>query len=318
MPRLCFVVTSPLGLNAFLRPHIERLSAQYQISVCVGNDPDGVKPELPGSVELHRIAIRRDISPLADLASLIVLYRLFRRGKFDLVYTLSPKAGLLGMLAAWLARVPHRVHCFTGQVWATRTGLARGMLKTLDRVLAACATSLLADSPSQRQFLINQSVVAADRIQVLGDGSMAGVDTQKFKPNPAARDRLRAQLAMDANSCCLLYVGRLKRDKGVLDLVEAFRRIQPDRPQLHLLLVGPDEEGLEPRFRGLPHLHYVGYTSAVADYMAAADVFCLPSYREGFGQAIIEAGAVGLPVVASRIYGITDACLLYTSPSPRD
>lgn len=307
MRRLCFIVTSPLGLNAFLRPHIEKLSTQYQISVCVSSDPEGVRPELPASVELHSIAIRRDISPVADLGSLIVLYKLLRRGKFDLVYTLSPKAGLLGMLAAWLARVPHRVHCFTGQVWATRTGLARGMLKTLDRLLAACATQLLADSASQRQFLIDQSVVAAGKIQVLGDGSMAGVDTQKFRPNPAVRDRLRAQLEMDTDDCCLLYVGRLKRDKGVLDLVEAFRRIQPDMPRLHLLLVGPDEEGLEPGFRGLPHLHYVGYTSAVADYMAAADVFCLPSYREGFGQVLIEAGAIGLPVVASRIYGITDA-----------
>jgi glycosyltransferase involved in cell wall biosynthesis len=201
------------------------------------------------------------------------------------------------------------VHCFTGQVWATRRGGSRGFLKCLDRLLSACATRLLADSPSQRRFLIKEGIVAEEKVEVLAHGSMAGVDAHRFRPDAVTRREMRTQLGIGADCCCLLYVGRLKRDKGVLDLLEAFKRLQPRFPGLHLLLVGPDEEGFEPLFQGIPNVHRVGYSSSVENYMAAADIFCLPSYREGFGLVLVEAGAAGLPVVASRIYGITDAVI---------
>jgi glycosyltransferase involved in cell wall biosynthesis len=307
MLKLCFVLTSPFALNAFLRPHLERLSASYDITVCTNVHDSDFTPQLPDRVRLVPLKILRRISLWSDLKALLTLTRFIRREQFDLVYSMTPKGGLLAMAAARFAGTPCRVHCFTGQVWATQGGIGRWLLKSVDRLLVACATRLLADSASQRQYLIEEGIVDPGKIEVLLNGSVAGVDTERFHPDENARSLTRAELGINQESSCLLFVGRLKRDKGIPDLVDAYLRLIPRFADLHLLLVGPDEDGLVPLFRDIPNLHHVGYTPAVEAYMAAADVFCLPSYREGFGQVLIEAGAAGLPVVASRIYGITDA-----------
>lgn len=305
--RLCFVMTAPFALNAFLLPHLRRLVEAYDITVCVNTGDSAIAPVLPAGVRLESVPIAREIDVVADLRALSRLVGLFRRQGFDLVFSLTPKGGLLAMLAARLAGVPVRIHCFTGQVWATLAGFNRCLFKTLDRLLAACATGLLADSRSQRQFLVDEGIVGPEKIRVLAEGSIAGVDTERFCPNEELRRVVRGELGIDEADCCLLYVGRLKREKGVADLVRAFAGLAVRYPRLHLLLVGPDEEDLAEGFADLPRLHRVGYTSEVPRYMAAADGLCLPSYREGFGLVLIEAGAAGLPVVASRIYGITDA-----------
>lgn len=283
------------------------LADQYSVSLCVNTRESGVAPQVDERVRVLHFDIRRHISPWQDLKALVSLWRFFRRGRIDVVVSLTPKGGLLAMLAAWLARVPHRVHCFTGQVWATRRGPGRWFLKALDQLLVACATRLLADSTSQREYLIEEGVVAPEKIEVLANGSMAGVDANRFRPDENARALVRSRLGIGHDADCLLYVGRLKRDKGILDLVEAFSRLRSRFPKLHLLLVGPDEDGLDALVRAVPQAHRVDYTQAVEEYVAAADIFCLPSYREGFGLVLVEAGAAGLPVVASRIYGVTDA-----------
>lgn len=307
MRRIAFVITSAFPLNVFLRPHLERLRHDFEITVYVNTGDMGVAPDVPPEVRVVHLPLQRNISPFADLAALLRLGLILRRERFDLVFSMNPKSGLLAMVAAFITRVPQRVHCFTGQVWATRKGPGRWFLKGMDRLLVACATRVLADSASQRQYLIKEGIVAAEKIEVLANGSMAGVDARRFRPDEEARRRIRSRFGIDEDACCLLYVGRLKRDKGVADLVEAFGRLRSCFPKLHLLLVGPDDEGLEPLIRNVSQIHRVGYTQAVEEYMAAADVFCLPSHREGFGLVLIEAGAVGLPVVASRIYGISDA-----------
>lgn len=307
MNKICFVLTIPFTLNAFVRPHLDRLSRIYDITICVNMDDSEIPPVVPQQIRLVQLAIRRQIALWADLKTLLVLTRFFRRERFDLVYSLTPKGGLLGMLAARFANVPHRVHCFTGQVWASRSGFSRWLLKGMDRLLAACTTRLLADSGSQRQYLIDEGITGPAKIEVLANGSMAGVDAGRFRPDADARKRVRLRLGLDESAFCLLFVGRLTREKGVPDLMEAFRRLGPVFPNLHLLLVGPDEDGFDHSVQDTPNIHRVGYTQVVEEYMAAADVFCLPSYREGFGLVLIEAGAAGLPVVASRIYGITDA-----------
>jgi glycosyltransferase involved in cell wall biosynthesis len=164
----------------------------------------------------------------------------------------------------------------------------------------------LADSPSQRDFLVREGVVKADKISVLGQGSISGVETARFRPNPDARQRIRAELRIPETAPCVIFVGRMSKEKGVPDLLAAFGQLRVDFIDLHLVLVGPREEGLPSQAR-IPSLHVVGYTKNAEAYMAAADITCLPSYREGFGSVLIEGAACGLPAVASRIYGITDA-----------
>lgn len=308
--RVAVVAAVPLSLRVFMRPHLEAMSSHYSVAAICRNASE-LTDCLP-AVRMINVDIRREISPLADLIALYKLCQIFRREKFKLVHSLTPKAGLLTMLAAFICRVPVRIHVFTGQLWVTKKGVARFILKTLDRLIAALATNILTDSSSQRAFLVAEKVVSPERIQVLCDGSICGVDASRFKPNADARSRIRHLLNIHNNDKVVLFLGRLNRDKGVLDLARAFAVIAARIPEVMLVFVGPDEKGLNPALHEIltdciSRVRFVEMTQVPEDYMAAADVFALPSYREGFGSAIIEAAACGVPAVASRIYGLTDA-----------
>ncbi len=322
-PDICVTLTSPFVLSAFLLGHIARLVNHARVTVCVNRRESDIAVQMAEGAVLHTVEIRREISPVHDFLALFTLWSLYRKRRFSAVLTVTPKGGLLGMVAARLAGIPVRIHWFTGQVWATKKGPGRMVLKCMDRLIAACATHVLADSPSQKDFLIAEGVVGAHRIQVLGDGSISGVDASRFKPDPAMREKIRGEFGIPPDAPCLLYVGRMKREKGVADLLAAFRGLREEFHDLHLVLVGPDEENL---LAGVEdgRIHVVGYAKEVENYMAAADLFCLPSYREGFGSVLIEAAAAGVPSVASRIYGITDAVvdgetgLLHEPGNPED
>jgi glycosyltransferase involved in cell wall biosynthesis len=218
------------------------------------------------------------------------------------------------MTAAWIARVPIRVHTFTGQVWATRKGLARALLRSIDRLIARLATHVLVDSRSQREFLIENRVVTAAKATVLANGSICGVDGGRFRRDPVARQKIRSEMRVPEEAVVFLYLGRLSRDKGIRELAFAFIRLAQRHATVHLALVGPDEDALRRQIEDIvapfaDRVRIIDYTDRPEDYMAAADVFCLPSYREGFGQVALEAAAAGLPVIASRIYGIVDAVI---------
>lgn len=309
-PRVALVVTSTLVVRWFLLEHIRTLARSFAVTLIVNNDAPELETLLP--CRIVSLRLERDIAPFADLSAFTGLWRHFRAERYQLVHTQTPKAGLLGMLAAWLAGVPCRLHTFTGQVWATRRGPMRSLLKAADRLTAALATQVLADSFSQRDFVVAQDIVDAGKISVLGLGSVAGVDCERFKPDSAARAALRAELGIPADDPVFLFIGRIKRDKGVLDLARAYAALTRENKACHLLLAGPDEDGLLPEIEQAcaacrSHLHVAGFSAVPERYMAASDVLCLPSYREGFGVVIIEAAAAGVPAIGSRIYGITDA-----------
>lgn len=310
--RLCFVVSSAMTVSAFLKNHIAVAAEQFDVSVIANTTDVRFLRRMGLDATLHPIAIVRPISLWQDLSALRVLVRLFRAERFDIVHSVSPKAGLLAMFAAMLAGVPHRVHTFTGQVWVTRRGWRRWMFKKADSLLGALTTRILVDSPSQRDFLVIEGVFDPDKAEVIGKGSVCGVDSGRFRPDPDARRQLRDTLGIPQSDPVLLFLGRLNRDKGVLDLVAAFAALAQQFPAVRLLLVGPDEDGLAGRIAqasgtAADRVQRIDYTQNPESYMAAADIFCLPSYREGFGQVLVEAAAAGLPAVASRIYGITDA-----------
>lgn len=311
-PRLCYVVSSAMTVQAFLKDHIAAAAECYDVSVVANTDDGEFLHRLGLAATLHPVGIVRRISAWRDLSALLALARLFRAERFTIVHSVSPKAGLLAMLSARIAGVPHRVHTFTGQVWVTRCGWRRRLLKLADRGLAALTTRALVDSPSQRDFLLAERVLAADKSAVIGKGSICGVDSVRFRPDEAARNVLRVDLGIAPSVPVLLFLGRLNRDKGVLDLAAAFVRVASRFPEAQLLLVGPDEEGMASAIDNVcaavrDRVHLIDFTHQPERFMAAADVFCLPSYREGFGMVVIEAAAAGLPAVASRIYGVTDA-----------
>ncbi len=308
--QICFVTASPLTVKAFLTDQISALAREHDITVITNLGRNEQLDALRNVARVVSVPIDRDVAPLADLRCLARLFGIFRHERFDIVHTVTPKAGLLAQLAAFAQRIPVRIHVFTGQAWVTRRGPWRRILKAIDHLIAALATHVLVDSPSQRDFLIEHGVLRHGEARVLLHGSICGVDIERFRPNREARARIRNEFRIGGNSVVFLYLGRLNVDKGLLDLARAFA--DPGLGDSVLLVVGPDEEDIRPRMRelcenGSARLVFVDYTAAPQDYMAAADVFCLPSYREGFGTATIEAAAAGVPAIASDIYGVRDA-----------
>lgn len=309
--QLCIVLTSPFVLNAFLLKHLSALADHYRLTVCINTFEDSVTTALDPRVEVLHIGIERKIRPWSDAKALWQLIRLIKRRRFDAVHSLTPKGGLLGMLAAWLCRVSVRTHVFTGQVWATRAGLFRSLLRSIDKLVAGLATDVWADSQSQAQFLVAEGVCQPGRVLVPGNGSLSGVNVHRFSADPLRRERVRQALGIAADIPVFLFLGRLQREKGVLVLTEAFQRLALKYDSPHLLWIGPDEDHLaEQAASSAPgRSHVLGLTQTPEDYIDAADVLVLPSFREGFGTVVIEAAAMGRPAVASRIYGLTDAVI---------
>jgi glycosyltransferase involved in cell wall biosynthesis len=305
--KICIIAASPMTVSAFLRDQLKEFSSIYDLHV-VANAPDaGFLDDIGVRASFTSVPLERSISPWRDWQALWALRRAFKRIKPNAVHSVTPKAGLLAMTAAFIAGVPCRIHTFTGQVWANKQGLKRWVLKNMDRLIAFFATHLLVDSSSQRDFLVANNVVQPEKAMVLGHGSISGVDLQRFKPDPQVRESVRNELGLEEDVFLLLYVGRLNRDKGIPELLEAFGMNAEKFPKSRLLMVGPDEEGMEHLIAPAGGVLRVGYTDRPERYMAAADIFVLPSHREGFGSTVIEAAACGLPAVASRIYGLTDA-----------
>lgn len=303
MKKICFVTTSPLIVDFFLAPHLVHLARRHAMSLAVTLPGEAPLQPLPG-VEVIAVDIRREIAPLRDAAALLSLARLYRAQAFDLVHSFGPKAGLLSTAAGSLAGTRARLHTFTGQVWAARSGPMRALLRAADAATARFATHVFADSASQRDFLVREGVAKPGRCEVLGAGSVSGVDLLRFRPDPVARQKVRAELGV-GDVPLVLFLGRVTRDKGVLDLAKAFARLDGGAV---LAFVGPDEQGLREELRTLAGAaRFVAYTDQPERYLAAADVLCLPSYREGFGSVVIEAAAAGVPAVGSRIYGVIDA-----------
>jgi len=312
--KIFFVTTIPLAVSSFLLPHVKILSRSYEVRILVNPEGSGGSRLKISSDFVKSVPIERRINLIQDIKVLFVLYRYFVREKPAAVHSMLPKAGLLAMLASFLAFVPVRVHTFTGQVWATKAGPFRAFLRLVDRLIAAMATDVFVDSHSQRRFLIENKVLTERGSRVLGAGSICGVDPDKFHPSSIVRQSLRFAQHTREESIVFLYLGRVTREKGVFELIEAFTLLAVKSSQtVELWLVGP-EEGLELAsvLKSAPQtivekVKVFGYSETPQIFMQSADVLCLPSYREGFGTVVIEAAACGIPAIASNIYGLTDS-----------
>lgn len=314
MRSICFVVSTPFAVNAFLLTHLKALSDCCQVTLCVNRSLYPLSDHIDPRIRVVDCQIAREVSVFKDLRALLFLVSWFRAERFAAVHSITPKAGLLAMLAARLAGIRLRHHTFTGQVWANKCGIARFLLKMFDRVIVHAASRVFADSPSQCRFLEEERVVRPGGISVLGPGSIAGVDVNRFRPEPECRKQVRAELNTAEDACVFLFVGRITKDKGVFDLVQAFTRVAHQNPRTELWLVGPDEECLVEQLQqrnqhGPGRMRWLGQTFQPERYMASADVLVLPSYREGFGSVVIEAAACGIPTIAYRIDGVIDAVL---------
>jgi glycosyltransferase involved in cell wall biosynthesis len=268
---------------------------------------------------VHAVPISRRITPLADLRSLWRLVRVLRRVRPDVVHGHTPKGGLLAMLAAWLCRVPLRVYHLHGLPMVTATGLKRRLLRWCERVSCRLAHQVFSVSPSLREVALAEGLGAPGKIAVLLNGTINGVDADgAFNPArlpPESRAAVRAKHGISAAAPVVGFVGRLARDKGVAELAAAWRYLRAEYPNLHLLIVGPPEphdplpDDVERALHGDARVHLTGELE-LADMprcYGAMEILVLPTYREGFGTILMEAAAMALPVVATRIPGCVDA-----------
>ena len=292
----------------FFSPMVKDLQQQGYEVVTVSSPG----PELEGVRELGvrtiEVPMERRMSPLKDLKSLWQLIRVFRKERPYMVHSMTPKAGLLCMLAGWLTRVPRRVHTFTGLVWPTSKGLSRKILMFTDWLTCACATHVIPEGEGVKQDL--KQHITKKPMRVLGYGNVRGVDMEKFSRRPEVMAMANGLRRNDVFT--FLFVGRIVGDKGINELVEAFTRMQRENYKIRLLLVGRFEENLDPlksvtleMINNNSAIEYVGaqYADDLLAHYVASDCFVFPSYREGFPNTVLEAGAMGLPSIVTDING---------------
>ena len=277
MKKICIVVSTPMTVKAFLLKHIEILSNEYEITI-VSNSNLDLSQEYKIKCLSKYIPINRKINFLEDIKSVILLYRFLKKEKFNLVLSVSPKAGLISSISSFLARIENRIHFFTGQVWATKRGIFRFILKSVDKLIATLNTNNLIDSPSQKEFLIREKVIQDEKSTVLLKGSISGVDVNKFSFNEEIRLELKDKYKIKNDDIVFMFIGRLNTDKGIFDLVLAFDKLLKEYENVKLFLIGPDEENIENQiceFLKFKNVIRIDYVSNPQEILNVADVFCV-------------------------------------------
>ena len=291
---------------------IPDLTKEYEVGVLSSPGEEWAMLDKYGdAVKRLEVPMERHISPLRDLRSLWRLVRVFRRERPDMVHSMTPKAGMLCMLAAWITRVPVRVHMFTGLVFPTATGVKRRILMATDRLTCACATHVLPEGEGVKRDLLDNGITRKP-IKVLGYGNCRGIDLDRFDPTLPEIQAEAAKLRKP-EVFTFIAIGRLVGDKGINELVAAFSRLNRELPATRLILVGPQEKELDPlspatllEIESNPAIEAVGNQADVRPWLAAADCHVLASYREGFPNVVIEAGAMGLPQIVTDINGANE------------
>lgn len=299
--------TIPLSLDIFCKDMLKELSSQYDILAVSSPGEELDRVAAREGVAIAKVAMQRHIAPFHDFISLLKLIRLFHREKPWIVHSMTPKAGLLCMIAAKLCRVPHRIHTFTGLIWPTASGLKRKILIATDKLLCSCATIIIPEGNGVKQDLLSARITSKP-LNVLANGNVRGIDLNHYRLSDEVVQQAKG-LRKD-NTITYIFIGRLVADKGITELVNAFVKLNQLHDNTRLLLVGPKEQERSPlpshilqTIESHKSIEAVGMQHDIRPWLAAADVFVFPSYREGFPNVVIEAGAMGLPSIVTDING---------------
>lgn len=310
--KLCIIASAPGGIISFWRTNIEKLAPYFDVYVVANFTDETIFNGLciKGAKSVN---IERRPSIASGLEAVKELVQYFKQMQFDGFVSMSSNASFVAAIAGKIARVPFRCRIFTGQIWANRTGMSKIFLKMIDRFTVWANTHLLVDGRSQQKYLIEKGILKEGQSGIIANAAICGVDVEKFIPDANRRREERAKLGLKDSDVVFIFMGRMNREKGIFELLEAFNRFVKDNKNAKLLLIGSNEGISEKVFKAYPNIVYgenlvcYGYTKTPYYALQAGDVLCLPSYREGFGISVIEASAVTLPVIVSDIYGLRDA-----------
>ncbi len=297
------------GQLAFMKDHFEvvAISADKERLGTYGNS-EGVR--------IFHLELTRKITPLKDFAAVFKLYQFLKKEKPSIVHTHTPKAGIVGMMAAWLANVPNRLHTVAGLPLMEAQGLKRKILNFVEKLTYRFATKVYPNSRGLYEFIISEKFTVPEKLSIIGQGSSNGIDTSDFDPTLFTEDSktfLRKELGIPQNHFVFIFVGRLVKDKGINELVAAFLNFANSNSNISLLLVGPFESTLDPllpetlsQIEHHQRIHSVGYQNDVRAYFSISEALVFPSYREGFPNVVMQAGAMGLPSIVTDINGCNE------------
>ena len=313
MQKLIRISTIPVSLETLLKGQLKMLSEHYEV-VVVSSPGERMKVlEEREGVRTVSIPMERRISLVKDFMSLLRLIILFAKERPDMVHSITPKAGLLSMLAAWITRVPVRMNTFTGLLFPTATGKMQKLLIVMDRLTCFCATHINPEGEGVKRDLINYNITSKP-LHVIANGNVNGIDLEYFDRTPEVMEKAYSYKKEGTFTFC--FVGRMVKDKGINELVHSFLRLYQDDARVRLLLVGPFEKELDPVLPEVeeqilhhPGICFMGFQSDVRPFLAASDALVFPSYREGFPNVVIQAGAMGIPAIVTDINGCNEIVL---------
>jgi glycosyltransferase involved in cell wall biosynthesis len=311
------ISTETYSLRILLRNQLAYMGSKG-INVCMASSPDKhVKDlELQEKAKFFPLPLTRQLTPVSDLIALYHTIRLIRKIKPQIVHTHSPKAGIIGMLAASFCKVPLKIHTVAGLPLMEVKGPKRLLLNAVERVVYKCADWVLPNSNELKDFIVENNLADNnDKLTVIGKGSSNGVDMNYFTVTNEIRleaNLFKAEHRITEQHTVLAFVGRLAFYKGINELVGAFERLQIQKGNLKLLLIGaledlnPLDESTLQKMKANPDIIAVGHQNDIRKFLAAANIFVFPSYREGFPQALMQASAMGLPSIATNINGCNE------------
>ena len=311
--KLFRISTVPTTMESLLNDQLRMVNEHYEVvAVSSPGKEMQVLREREG-IRTIEVPMERRISPIKDFISLIRMIRVFVKERPYMVHSMTPKAGLISMLAGWMTRVPVRMHTFTGLVFPTATGLKQWLLMCTDRLTCACATHVNPEGEGVKRDLMAYGITKKP-LRIIGNGSICGVDMAYFDRTEAVMKQAATYREEGCFTFC--FVGRMVRDKGINELVSAFVRLHEKYPQVRLLLVGPFEKKLDPvlpetekTIQEPPALRFMGFQPDVRPFLVASDALVLPSYREGFPNVVLQAGAMWLPSIVTDINGSNEIIL---------
>lgn len=305
------VTTVSTSLDALLKGQLNFLGKYYDV-VGVASDVgtlDNVSKR--ENIRTIDVSIQREINIKKDIKSLISLIKLLRKEKPNIVHANTPKGSLLSMVAAWITRVPHRVYTVTGLRFETTSGRFRRLLILMEKITCACATKVIPEGDGVKETLIREEITKKPLQKIL-NGNINGIDLNYFnRSSSIVQTAMNIKSPTDSFTFC--FVGRIVKDKGINELVNAFNMLNKEHKKTHLILVGPFEKELDPvepqteeLISNHENISFVGYQNDIRPYLAASDAFVFPSYREGFPNVVLQAGAMELPSIVTDINGCNE------------